>query len=631
MLKKTVFHYALYIFVFMFCIAAHPFGLGVNISLPERGGTFVDVVKEHFRWLDPNSWAPIDEVDFDEQGWPLRNALFLMDERPVAEWVGEIDDPEAHRIDWGGTYLGRFTGKALVQSRGEGQIRNVHYDEGGNTTTFELVVDEPDGDGYGFFAISFLETQRTADDFWDSGLTDFELLRPGYDPAAEQIFMDEFIEALTTPHFVAIRYKDFTGTDGADPDFPDVMEWADRKLPTDASQERIPAIYKNSGAAWEYVIELANLTHIDPWINIPVSATSEYVTQLAMMFKENLDPDLNIYVESSNEVWNTAPGYEQTQYSKDQAAALGIDERANHARRTIELAQLFEGVFGEGSLNNRIRVILCSHAPMLKWWVQPMIDYIKTTFGEPNQYIYALACQSYYSGGADAGESVDKILADCRASIDGQINEPSGNQAGRKQWIAKAAELGLPGGFCSYEGGPDHGGGSTTNIDNRIDAERSPGMADVFKYNIDDGFFQLGGNLAIQFTLTSAYTRYGCWGLTDDITDPDRNYKFQAARDLITASGVRSRAEIGGYVLAQNYPNPFNPRTTIEFSLPVKTHVELAVYNVLGNKVTELKSEIMPAGEHRIDFDASFLPSGVYLYTLKTSEQTSTKKLMLMK
>jgi hypothetical protein len=54
----------------------------------------------------------------------------------------------------------------------------------------------------------------------------------------------------------------------------------------------------------------------------------------------------------------------------------------------------------------------------------------------------------------------------------------------------------------------------------------------VWTYNYDNAFFQAGGNLAMQFTLSSAYTRYGCWGLTEDITDPERNVKYRAAKLL---------------------------------------------------------------------------------------------------
>jgi len=76
-------------------------------------------------------------------------------------------------------------------------------------------------------------------------------------------------------------------------------------------------------------------------------------------------------------------------------------------------------------------------------------------------------------------------------------------------------------------------GNPTRNIDNRIMANRVEGMKTEVKYNYDDAFFALGANIACQFTLQSPYTRYGCWGLTDDLANPDRNYKFQAVRELL--------------------------------------------------------------------------------------------------
>ena len=383
----------LVVFLILNAATAGAKGLGVNISLPERGGSFVDMAKEHHRWLNPSDWSALGEEYFDERGWPITDALFLMDMRPVAEWAGEIDDPEIYRIDYSGTYKCSFTGNANVQSSGTGTVAEVIYHPDENRTTFDFVVDEPEEDNYGFFAIVFRNTELEPGG--DSGIADLKIIRPGYEEDTEQTFLDEFIYALTNPQFAALRFKDFLGTDGADPVYPGVFEWTDRKLVTDAAQVHIPEIGKNTGAAWEYVVELANEVEIDPWINIPVSATTEYVTEVAKMFKRDLNPDLNVYVESSNEVWNTAPGYEQTQYNKAQAEALGIGERENHARRTVELAQIFESVYGEGSLNDKIRVVLCSHAPMLKWWVQGMLDYIAENFGDVNRYIFAIGRQTF--------------------------------------------------------------------------------------------------------------------------------------------------------------------------------------------------------------------------------------------
>ena len=67
------------------------------------------------------------------------------------------------------------------------------------------------------------------------------------------------------------------------------------------------------------------------------------------------------------------------------------------------------------------------------------------------------------------------------------------------------------------------------------------------------------------------------------------------------------------FALGQNYPNPFNPTTTINFSLAEPTFVKLAIYNLLGEEVEVLKNEYMNAGSFNVSFDASSLPSGMYL------------------
>jgi hypothetical protein len=85
------------------------------------------------------------------------------------------------------------------------------------------------------------------------------------------------------------------------------------------------------------------------------------------------------------------------------------------------------------------------------------------------------------------------------------------------------------------------------------------------------------------------------------------------------------------FALAQNYPNPFNPVTSIEFALPQAGHVELKVFNVLGQTVSTLVDGFETAGVHRVEFDAGSLPSGIYFYRISHSEGTQTKKMALVK
>jgi hypothetical protein len=90
------------------------------------------------------------------------------------------------------------------------------------------------------------------------------------------------------------------------------------------------------------------------------------------------------------------------------------------------------------------------------------------------------------------------------------------------------------------------------------------------------------------------------------------------------------------YELEQNYPNPFNPTTTINFSLPAPGDVCLTIYDLLGREVKTLADEQLPAGEHRVSWDArddngAPLPSGVYIYRLMSNGQTLSGKMTLMR
>lgn len=85
------------------------------------------------------------------------------------------------------------------------------------------------------------------------------------------------------------------------------------------------------------------------------------------------------------------------------------------------------------------------------------------------------------------------------------------------------------------------------------------------------------------------------------------------------------------FKLDQNYPNPFNPSTKIEYTIPTDGYTELKVYDIMGNSITTLVSEIKPAGSYEIVYDASDIPSGVYFYTLTSGELIISKKMMLVK
>lgn len=85
------------------------------------------------------------------------------------------------------------------------------------------------------------------------------------------------------------------------------------------------------------------------------------------------------------------------------------------------------------------------------------------------------------------------------------------------------------------------------------------------------------------------------------------------------------------FALNQNYPNPFNPSTVISYSIPVSEFVTLKIYDVLGNEVKTIVNEQKEAGKYQVEFNASGLTNGIYLYKLQAGEFTSVKKLTVLK
>jgi hypothetical protein len=86
------------------------------------------------------------------------------------------------------------------------------------------------------------------------------------------------------------------------------------------------------------------------------------------------------------------------------------------------------------------------------------------------------------------------------------------------------------------------------------------------------------------------------------------------------------------FELNQNFPNPFNPNTNIKFSVSDNIHVDLYVYNILGEKIASLYNGNAEAGRvYSVCFNGANMPSGVYFYRLNTPYGTSTKKMILNK
>ena len=101
--------------------------------------------------------------------------------------------------------------------------------------------------------------------------------------------------------------------------------------------------------------------------------------------------------------------------------------------------------------------------------------------------------------------------------------------------------------------------------------------------------------------------------------------------DVITDVGQGEQNRIAQFSLHPNYPNPFNPSTIIEFQIPNSGFVTLKVFDVLGRTVRTLLNEQKDAGRHRASFDATGLPSGVYVYRVQAGSYAASRKMILLR
>jgi len=116
----------------------------------------------------------------------------------------------------------------------------------------------------------------------------------------------------------------------------------------------------------------------------------------------------------------------------------------------------------------------------------------------------------------------------------------------------------------------------------------------------------------------------------------DRNYRdtpiYMYEIDNVAVSiADEGGSNPAGFELKQNYPNPFNPSTKISFTIPKTDNVQITVYNILGQEVSTIVNSRFLKGSHSVNFDASHLASGIYLYRIRSNDLVSTKRMTLIK
>jgi len=140
--------------------------------------------------------------------------------------------------------------------------------------------------------------------------------------------------------FNTFRFMDWQRTNGSQQ-----RDWAGRPRVADCN-------WTEKGIPVEVMVALANRLKINPWFCLPHEASDEYVQQFARLVKLRLDPTLKVYVEYSNEVWNSM--FLQHKYAEAKAKELGLGPKERpwegaamfHSRRSVEIFRIWEQVFG---------------------------------------------------------------------------------------------------------------------------------------------------------------------------------------------------------------------------------------------------------------------------------------------
>lgn len=150
--------------------------------------------------------------------------------------------------------------------------------------------------------------------------------------------------------------------------------------------------------------------------------------------------------------------------------------------------------------------------------------------------------------------------------------------------------------------------------------------------------FDIGGANSNQVSAETDFDAYAyfAWQSGTGGTDPgaiNREASQWALLNFVVGTAIERSPEVpGAFALEQNYPNPFNPSTTIEFGLKRSGHVNVSVFNALGQRVATLADGVEQAGTYRVEWDATGVPSGVYLYQMEVDgEVVQARKMVLMR
>jgi hypothetical protein len=493
--------------------------LGTNLSSVVDWSTqlaFIDAFKASRAWIPQSEgvWdtGEAQKLDLDENGW--------LKSLPTDGSVKYTSVGTLLLREIGGRYPG---GQYLVLYDGEGTLEyefDAKKDESASTSGRDVIDVTPSEAG--------ISLKITATDPNNNGnyLRNIRVIPAEWeDKEEEEIFNPEFIEKVQ--NFEALRFMDWMAINDSLQ-----QDWSDRPTPESAR-------YSVNGVPVELMVELANRTKTDPWFCLPHLATDEYVREFAEYVKDNLDSELKVYVEYSNEVWNGQ--FAQSRWANEQGKAQlktntpdGVKGVDWYSKRTTEITQIWDRVFDEDK--KRVIGVMAAQAGNV-WIAQQELSYKWTS--QPRSHgdygIDAIAIAPYFAHYLGSPEYQPQALA-WTTEADGGLgnlfeelnqggildNSPQGGALQQAySWIEQHAKLAQQENLqlLAYEGGQHlvaNGGGENNDAIAKlfVEANRDSRMGNVYRDYLQK-WFELGGDLFVNFSDISRPSKWGSWGVLE--------------------------------------------------------------------------------------------------------------------
>ncbi|GDY00075.1 hypothetical protein LBMAG48_24780 [Phycisphaerae bacterium] len=310
-----------------------------------------------------------------------------------------------------------------------------------------------------------------------------------------------------------------------------VSTWANRTKPTSVRWRGTTS----TGIPYETCIELCNELNTDLFISVPGRANDTFVRELARLIRDNLNPNLSVYVEWSNEVWatNTQTGRENRDAAIAEVANLpdsnlDYDGSINqthwlwrrYARRALQISEIFRQEFPAGSMFTRVRPVLSGQNARDEQYLN-MLNYIQANYGPPANYFHALAVAPYFENNVNDAINPSLEFEEFITGLHTSIN----NWRTSLQWERYAA-YSVWYGFApmvAYEAGVDTRG--LNNVDVKREVHGSPQMRTLIN-NYYDAWHGAGGGTSAWFSSGAgpyAGDSFDGYILTENIFGPATN------------------------------------------------------------------------------------------------------------